>query len=96
MAKPLAVQATGVGQVVSGLVKHIPLDEMQGRSVVLVANLKPGNMRGIKSQAMVLAASNPDGTKVSFQATSQTHKCCTECVSVQLSANGCHGFIELQ
>lgn len=55
---------TGLLQVVSGLVKHIPLEELQGRSVVIVANLKAGNMRGIKSQAMVLAASSPDGSKV--------------------------------
>lgn len=51
-------------QVVSGLVKHIPLEELEGRSVVIVANLKAANMRGIKSQAMVLAASSPDGNKV--------------------------------
>lgn len=31
---------------------------------MLVTNLKPANMRGIKSQAMVLAASSPDGSKV--------------------------------
>lgn len=54
-------------QVVSGLVKHIPLEDMQGRSVVIVANLKPSNMRGIKSQAMVLAASSSDGQNVGFQ-----------------------------
>ncbi|KAK9918584.1 hypothetical protein WJX75_005162 [Coccomyxa subellipsoidea] len=50
--------------VVSGLAKYIPLEVMQGRRVVLVANLKPANMRGVKSQAMVLAATSPDGTMV--------------------------------
>ena len=50
--------------VVSGLVKYIPEAEMQGRRVVLVCNLKPANMRGIQSQAMVLAATAPDGSKV--------------------------------
>ena len=50
--------------VVSGLVKYIPLDKMQNRKVVLVCNLKPANMRGIKSQAMVLAATSPDGSRV--------------------------------
>jgi hypothetical protein len=39
--------------------------EMQQRRVVLVCNLKPANMRGIQSQAMVLAATAPDGSKVS-------------------------------
>ena len=53
-------------QVVSGLVKHIPIEEMEGRRVVIVANLKAGNMRGVKSHAMVLAASSSDGSKVCF------------------------------
>lgn len=49
------------GQVVrtvcSGLNGLVPLEEMQGRKVVVVCNLKPVKMRGIKSCAMVLAAS---------------------------------------
>ncbi|KAF2102883.1 nucleic acid-binding protein [Rhizodiscina lignyota] len=49
------------GQVVrtvcSGLSGRVPLEEMQGRKVVVVCNLKPVTMRGIKSCAMVLAAS---------------------------------------
>ncbi|KAH6894548.1 hypothetical protein B0T10DRAFT_480711 [Thelonectria olida] len=43
--------------VCSGLNGLIPLEEMQGRKVVVVCNLKPVKMRGIKSCAMVLAAS---------------------------------------
>lgn len=50
--------------VVSGLVKYIPEADMQQRRVVLVCNLKPANMRGIKSEAMVLAATAPDGASV--------------------------------
>ncbi|GAB7338876.1 hypothetical protein MBLNU457_5561t1 [Dothideomycetes sp. NU457] len=49
------------GQVVrtvcSGLNGLVPLEEMQGRKIVAVCNLKPVTMRGIKSCAMVLAAS---------------------------------------
>jgi aminoacyl tRNA synthase complex-interacting multifunctional protein 1 len=49
------------GQVVrtvcSGLNGLVPLEEMQGRKVIVVCNLKPVKMRGIKSCAMVLAAS---------------------------------------
>jgi tRNA-binding EMAP/Myf-like protein len=37
----------------------------QNRKVCVLCNLKPASMRGIKSQAMVLAASNSDHTKVS-------------------------------
>ncbi|KAF9776660.1 hypothetical protein IL306_005127 [Fusarium sp. DS 682] len=43
--------------VCSGLNGLIPLESMQGRKVVVVCNLKPVKMRGIKSCAMVLAAS---------------------------------------
>lgn len=43
--------------VCSGLNGLIPLEEMQGRKIVAVCNLKPVTMRGIKSAAMVLAAS---------------------------------------
>ena len=35
--------------IVSGLVNFVPIEEMQDRSVVVLANLKPRNMRGIKS-----------------------------------------------
>jgi aminoacyl tRNA synthase complex-interacting multifunctional protein 1 len=49
------------GQVVrtvcSGLNGLVPLAEMQGRKIVAVCNLKPVTMRGVKSAAMVLAAS---------------------------------------
>jgi aminoacyl tRNA synthase complex-interacting multifunctional protein 1 len=49
------------GQVVrtvcSGLNGLVPLEEMQGRKIVAVCNLKPVTMRGVKSAAMVLAAS---------------------------------------
>ena len=51
-------------QVVSGLVKYIPEAAMQGRRVVVLCNLKPANMRGVQSQAMVLAASSADGETV--------------------------------
>ena len=33
-------------QVISGLVKYVPLEEMQGRRVAVVCNLKPAKMRG--------------------------------------------------
>ena len=51
-------------QVVSGLVKYIPEEQMQMRRCVLVCNLKPANMRGVKSHAMLLAATSPDGLRV--------------------------------
>jgi len=52
-----------VRTVCSGLNGLVPLKEMQNRKVIVVANLKPVNMRSIKSAAMVLAASpkQPEG-----------------------------------
>jgi aminoacyl tRNA synthase complex-interacting multifunctional protein 1 len=46
--------------VCSGLNGLVPLEEMQNRKIVAVCNLKPVTMRGIKSAAMVLAASPRD------------------------------------
>ncbi|RPB10234.1 nucleic acid-binding protein [Morchella conica CCBAS932] len=46
-----------VRTVCSGLNGLVPLEAMQNRKVVVVANLKPVTMRGVKSAAMVLAAS---------------------------------------
>ena len=46
-----------VRTVCSGLNGLVPLAEMQDRKVIVVANLKPVNMRSIRSAAMVLAAS---------------------------------------
>ena len=47
-----------IRQVVSGIAKHYSPDELTGKYVILVANLKPVKLRGIESQGMILAASN--------------------------------------
>ncbi|XP_019647337.1 PREDICTED: aminoacyl tRNA synthase complex-interacting multifunctional protein 1-like isoform X1 [Branchiostoma belcheri] len=64
-ADTLYVEEIDVGEtaprtVVSGLVKHVPMEEMQDRIVIAMCNLKPAKMRGITSQAMVMCASSPD------------------------------------
>lgn len=51
-------------QVVSGIAKHYTPDEMVGKKVVLVSNLKPAVLRGIESQGMILAAAK--GKKLSL------------------------------
>jgi len=38
---------------VSGLVKFVSEEEMQGRKVLVLANLKPAKLRGILSSGMV-------------------------------------------
>ncbi|WOL18617.1 putative methionine--tRNA ligase isoform X1 [Canna indica] len=68
-ADSLYVEEINVGEesartVVSGLVKYIPLQEMENRKVCVICNLKPATMRGIKSHAMVLAASTGDHSRV--------------------------------
>uniref|UniRef100_A0A3Q3IE63 tRNA-binding domain-containing protein n=1 Tax=Monopterus albus TaxID=43700 RepID=A0A3Q3IE63_MONAL len=51
-------------RVVSKLAKHIPVDQMQNRMVVLLCNLKPVKIRGVLSQAMVMCASSPDKVEI--------------------------------
>jgi tRNA-binding EMAP/Myf-like protein len=48
----------------SGLVKFCTLEDLQVRKVIVLANLKPKNLRGIDSHGMVLCASNADHTAV--------------------------------
>mmetsp|Transcript_15113 Transcript_15113/g.21091 ORF Transcript_15113/g.21091 Transcript_15113/m.21091 type:complete len:422 (+) Transcript_15113:99-1364(+) len=57
-------EATGPRQIVSGLVKFVPIEQMQDRMVVVLCNLKPAKLRGVESQGMVLAASNEEHTSV--------------------------------
>ena len=47
-------------QVVSGIAVHYKPEELVGKYVVLVANLKPVKLRGELSQGMILAASTDD------------------------------------
>lgn len=44
--------------VVSGIAQRYTPEEMVGKQLVLVANLKPAKLRGIESQGMILAASH--------------------------------------
>ena len=44
-------------QIVSSIVPYYKKEELMGRNIVLVSNLKPANFRGVKSYGMLLAAS---------------------------------------
>ena len=44
-------------QIVSSIVPYYREDELLGRNIVIVSNLKPANFRGVKSNGMLLAAS---------------------------------------
>ncbi|MDE7078563.1 MAG: methionine--tRNA ligase, partial [Clostridia bacterium] len=47
--------------IVSGIAKFYTPEEMIGKQVIVVTNLKPVKLRGIESQGMVLCASDEDG-----------------------------------
>lgn len=51
-------------QVVSGIAEHYSAEEMVGKDLILIANLKPVKLRGNLSQGMILAASNEEGKLV--------------------------------
>ena len=63
-------------QIVSGIAEHYSPDDMIGKKVIVVANLKPAMLRGVESQGMILAGSKkkllevisvetlPNGTKI--------------------------------
>ena len=56
-ADALYVEKVDVGEekprtIVSGLVNHVPIEEMQGRIAVFLLNLKPAKMRGVMSEGM--------------------------------------------
>ena len=45
-------------QIVAGIAEHYKPDALIGKKVILVANLKPVEIRGVESQGMLLAASD--------------------------------------
>jgi methionyl-tRNA synthetase len=47
--------------IVSGLVPYYSVEELLGKKIILVANLKPAKLRGVESNGMLLAAEN-EGT----------------------------------
>ena len=47
-------------QLVAGIKRHYSPQELAGKLVAVVANLKPATIRGIRSEGMILAAT--DGT----------------------------------
>lgn len=53
-----------VRTIVSGIAKYYTPEEMVGKQVVVVANLKPAKLRGIESQGMLLCAVTADGNVV--------------------------------
>jgi len=68
-ADALYVEKVDVGEekprtIVSGLVNHVPIEEMQGRIAVFLLNLKPAKMRGVMSEGMIMCANTPDKVEI--------------------------------
>lgn len=73
-ADSLYVEQIDVGDkeprtIVSGLRNHVPLEEFVGSTVVVLCNLKPRKIRGIKSNGMILCACNEDHSVVELLTT---------------------------
>lgn len=49
---------------VAGLREHYDKDELVGKKVIVFVNLKPAELRGIRSEGMVLAAVEGDERKI--------------------------------
>ena len=47
-------------QIVAGIAKHYSPEELVGKKIVVVANLKPAVIRGVESNGMLLAVSTKD------------------------------------
>ena len=64
-ADALYVLKVGLGSeertICAGLRKHVPKEDLKGRKVVVVYNLKPALLRGVESQGMLLAAEGEGG-----------------------------------
>lgn len=53
-------------QIVAGIGKKYPPEDLPGRTIVVVANLKPAKLMGVESQGMVLAAGDKDVVSLLF------------------------------
>lgn len=69
-ADGLYVEEVDVGEegrirtICSGLVNHVPLDDMQGRLGVFLCNLKTAKMRGVPSEGMIMCANTPEKVEI--------------------------------
>ena len=63
----MCIRDRGERQIVSGIAKWYAEEELVGKKVIVVANLKPAKLRGVESNGMLLAADAADGSaKVLF------------------------------
>lgn len=51
-------------QLVAGIAKYYSPEELEGKRIIVVANLEPAKLRGFESQGMLLAAEDKEGDVV--------------------------------
>ena len=66
LLKIIADDGTGKRQIVSGIAASYKPEDLIGKKVILVSNLKPAKLRGVESNGMLLAAGTENGVVVSF------------------------------
>lgn len=59
-------------QIVAGIKASYRPEDLVGRQIVVVYNLKPAKLRGVESQGMVLAATDDDGSAILLQPDRET------------------------
>jgi methionyl-tRNA synthetase len=57
----------GERTIVAGIKANYPKENMVGKQIIVVANLKPAKLRGVESQGMLLAAVQDDGSPIILQ-----------------------------
>lgn len=64
----LLVSQVSVGektlQIVSGIAESYEPEDLPGKKVAVVTNLKPAKLRGVLSEGMLIAATDPEGKPV--------------------------------
>ena len=55
---------TETRQIISGVAEHFSPEEMVGKNVIVVANLKPRPLRGLESKGMILFADNGEKLEI--------------------------------
>ncbi|MCO6432130.1 MAG: methionine--tRNA ligase subunit beta [Deltaproteobacteria bacterium] len=56
----------GKRQILAGVAQYYTPEQLIGKRIVVVSNLKPATLMGEQSQGMLLAASNDDGSALSI------------------------------
>jgi methionine--tRNA ligase beta chain len=55
-----------VRTICAGIKQFYSREDLKGKKIIVLTNLKPRTLRGIESQGMLLAASNKDHSKISL------------------------------